>query len=218
MSTSFPQTDGTPPRFRVAVIPRLVTALSYSMAALGAALSAFLLYRVLEAMREAETAGIGAVTGGISEASVPVLVGLYLAVGGGFIATIIVGARLIVDTTTASPPAWFYLIVAALSFLPVGLLWGAGSTLIQALYPGSGGIVEVAATIRGLVYATMITGPLSALLLFITSVLPFKSKSQTHWPGIIILVALQIFLIAATVAFHMRLSGLWRVMEAESFG
>jgi len=203
---------------RVAVIPRLIVALSYSVAALGASLSALLLSRVLEAMRDAETAGIGAVTGGIAEANVPVLVSLYLAIAAGFVAIIVAAVRAMVETTTASPPAWFYFAAAAFSFLSIVLLWITESILIPALYPGSAGIMQVAATIQTLALVTMVVGPVSAFLLLIASVLPIKSKSRTQWPGILMLVASEIVLIAAAIAFQMRTSWLWRVMEAESFG
>lgn len=53
---------------RVSIIARIVPAFSYALPALGAAVSALLLLSVLNAMRNAEAAGIGAVAGGISEA------------------------------------------------------------------------------------------------------------------------------------------------------
>jgi hypothetical protein len=167
-------------------------------------------------MHYAENAGIAAVAG-IAETNVPVLVGLYLAICGGFVAIITAAVRTVVETTTASPPAWFYL-VAALCFLSVVLLWITESIFIPAFYPGSAGIAQVAPTIEILVIATMIVGPLSALIVLIVSVLPIKSASQTQWPGILALVALQLILIAAAIAFQMRTSWLWRVVEAESFG
>jgi hypothetical protein len=191
--------------------------LSYSIAAFGASLSAIGLFRVLRAMRYAETAGIAAVAGGIAETNVAVLVGLYLAIGGGFVAIITAAVRAVVETTTASPPAWFYF-VAVLSFISVGLLWITESIFIPALYPGSAGISAIAPTIETLVIATMIIGPLSALVLLIVSVLPLKSKSQTQWPAILMLVVIQVVLIGATIAFQMRTFWLWRVVEAESFG
>ena len=165
----------------------------------------------------AESAGIGAVTGGVSEANVPVLVGLYAAIAGGFITIIVAAVRTGVSTTTTSPSSWFYILAFALCSLPVGLLWWTESIFIQALYPGSEGIAYVGATIRTLVTLIMIIGPLSVLLLFILSVWPFKSAAQGHWLAIAVLVFIQIILILVTVFFQMRTSWLWRVMEAESF-
>lgn len=218
MDPSFHSTGANSTSPRIAVIPRLIATLSYSLAALGASLSGFLLFRVLRAMRDAETAGISAVTGGIAEASVPVLVGLSLAVAGGFIAVITAAVRLVVPTSTVSPPAWFSLITAALSSLSVGVLWLTESIFIQALYPGSSGISYVASQIQGLLTLTIIAGPLATLLLLVFSVWPKSSKSQSKLPGILALVIIQILLIATTIAFQMRTSWLWRVMEAESFG
>jgi hypothetical protein len=103
-------------RPRMAVIPRLLAMGSYSLAALGAALSAFWMYRVLEAMRVAEAAGISAVTGGLAESNIPGLVGLYAAIVGGFITIIVAAVRTGVATTTVSPPAWFYFITVRNTF------------------------------------------------------------------------------------------------------
>jgi hypothetical protein len=202
----------------MAVIPRLLAMASYSLPALGASLSAFFLYRVLQAMRDAENAGLAAVTGGLAEANVPVLVGLYAAIAGGFITIIVAAVRTGIETTTVSPPAWFYLIVAALCFLPVGLWWTTESMFIGALYPGSDGISFVATTISTLIFLIMIVGPLAVLLLFILSVIPFRVNPNGQWLAIIILVFAQIVLILVTVAFQMRTSWLWRVMASESLG
>ena len=205
-------------RPRMAVIPRLLAMASYSLPALGAALSAFCLYRVLQGMRVAESAGIAAVTGGLAEANVPVLVGLYAAIAGGFVTIIVAAVRTGIETTTVSPPAWFYLIVVAFCLVPVGLWWTTESMFIQALYPGSDGIAFVATTISTLITLTMIIGPVVVFLLFIFAVVPFRLNPNGPWLAIIVLVFAQIVLILVTVAFQMRTSWLWLVMEAESLG
>ena len=205
-------------RPRMATIPRLLAMASYSLAAVGASLSAFLFYRVLEAMRVAENAGISAVTGGLAESNIPVLVGLYAAIAGGFITIIVAAVRTGITTTTVSPPAWFYFIAAALCFLPVALCWATQSMFIQALYPGSEGISFVATNIRTLLILTMIVGPIVVFLLFIVSVIPFRLNTNGQWLGIVILVFAQIVLILLAVAFQMRTSWLWRAMETESLG
>ena len=120
-------------RPRMAVIPRLLAMCAYSLAALGASLSAFGLYGVLEAMRVAESAGIGAVTGGLAESNIPVLVGLYAAIAGGFITIIVAAVRTGIATTTVSPPAWFYFVTGALCFLPAGLFWATQSMFISGV-------------------------------------------------------------------------------------
>lgn len=205
-------------RPRMATIPRLLAMGSFSLAALGSSLSAYLLYRVLEAMRVAESAGIGAVTGGLAEANVPVLVGMYAAIAGGFVTIIVAAVRTGIATATVSPPAWFYFVTAALCFLPVAILWTTESTFIQALYPGSPGISFVAGNIRLLLLLTILIGPLAVVLLFILSVIPFRLNPNGQWLGIIVLVFAQILLIILTVTFQMRTSWLWRVMETESLG
>ena len=175
-------------RPRMATIPRLLAMASYSLPALGASLSAFFLYRVLQAMRDAENAGIAAVTGGLAEANIPVLVGLYAAIAGGFVTIIVAAVRTSIETTTVSPPAWFYLVVVTFCSVPVGLWWTTESMFIQALYPGSDGISFVATTISTLITLTMIVGPLVVLLLFILSIIPFRLNPNGQWIAIITLV------------------------------
>ena len=203
-------------RPRMATIPRLLTMASYSLPALGASLSAFLLYRVLQAMRVAENAGIAAVTGGLAEANIPVLVGLYAAIAGGFVTIIVAAVRTGIETKTVSPPAWFYVVAGPLCFLPVGFWWATESMFIQALYPGSDNISFVATTISTLIFVIIILGPLAMLLLFILSVIPFRLNPQGQRLAIVVLVFIQIVLILVTIAFQMRTSWLWRVMETES--
>ena len=205
-------------RPRIATIPRLLAMASFSLPALGASLSAYLLYRVLEAMRLAESAGIGAVAGGLYEGNFPLLIGMYAAIAGGFVTIIVAAVRTGVATTTVSPPALFYFVTAALCFLPVALLWTTESTFIQALYPGSAGISFVADKIRLSLTLTMLIGPLVVLVLFILSVVPFRLNPNGQWLGIIVLVFAQILLILLTVTFQMRTSWLWRVMQTESLG
>jgi hypothetical protein len=87
---------------------------------------------------------------------------------------------------------------------------------IQVLYPGSDGISFVATTISTAIFVIIILGPLAMLLLFILSVIPFRLNPQGQWLAIAVLVFIQIVLILVTIAFQMRTSWLWRVMETES--
>ena len=49
-----------PTRLRVSVIIRLIAVLGYTVPLIGGALSSFLLIRVFQALKQAETAGIAA--------------------------------------------------------------------------------------------------------------------------------------------------------------
>ena len=203
---------------RVAAIPRLIAGLSYSFVAIGAALSAWMIWRTLEAMRMAENAGIGAVTGGMSESTMPVVVCLYLAILCGFGAIIAALVRLNITTTKASPPAWFFAAAAVPSLLLIACLWLVESTLLQALYPGSGSVVEAASRIRLLSLITMIGAPIVLLLLLIVCVVPFSIRSRPGWGAVLMLVFIEGILIIATVLFQMRMSWLWQASQAESLG
>src|ERR1044072_2536071 len=91
---------------RVSILARIGPALSYALPALGAAGSAYLFIMVMRAMREAEAAGIGAVSRGLSGANLLIVIALYLAIVVGVIGIVIRFARMFMTTTTASPSAW----------------------------------------------------------------------------------------------------------------
>jgi len=114
---------------------------------LGAAVSAMLLMRVMTAMRYAESAGIAAVAGGISEATLAIAIALYLGIFVGVIGLVVMVVRSLIKTSTASPSGWFFLITGGLSVIPLGILWEAESLLIQAI-TSRVGVVQVAATIQ----------------------------------------------------------------------
>lgn len=200
---------------RVAVIPRLVPALSYGLAVAGAGVGALLLRQAFLAMRAAEMAGIGVVARSMAEANVPVLVGLYLAIllgGAGLLVLII---RIFVDIKTSSPSFWFFLFAGVLGILPVALFCWMESLFIGAFYPGSGGIITVAETLRLMLPAIMIATPFILLLLLAISVWPARSLAKPKWGPVAVLLMIEVALIVMAVAFQIRTSWLFEVAQAE---
>lgn len=65
------------PASSVSIFARLIPIFSFCITMLGAAACAVLLMRVLEGMRNAESAGIAAVAAGMSEANLAMTVALY---------------------------------------------------------------------------------------------------------------------------------------------
>ena len=200
---------------RVAVIPRLVPALSYGLAVAGAGVGAWLLRQTLLALREAEMAGIGVVARSMAEANLPVLVGLYLAIllgGAGLLVLII---RIFVDIKTSSPSFWFFLFAGVLGLVPVALFWWVELLFIGALYPGSGGIMTVAETLSLMLPGIMIAAPFILLLLVAISVWPVRSLAKPKWGPVAVLVLVELALIVMAVAFQIRTSWLFQVAQAE---
>lgn len=204
-----------PEAVRVAVVPRLVPAFSFGLAVAGAGISAMLLRQVLLAMREAETAGIGVVARSMAEATLPVLVALYLAIVVGAAGLLVLAIRMFVDTKKSSPPVWFFLLAGALVLFPVALFWWAESLFIGALYPGSGGIVTVAETLMLLLPAIMIAAPFILLLLLAISVWPLRTLGKPKWGPVAVLLMVEVALIVMAVAFQIRTSWLFQVAQAE---
>jgi hypothetical protein len=202
---------------RVSILARLIPAFSYALPAIGAALSAILFMGVMRAMRNAESAGIAAVAGGMSEADLAILIALYLAVVAGFAGVVVAVIRTQVTTTTASPSGWFYLIAGVLGFVPVALLWHAESLLLQVLSPQGPGVVTVAARINLLLTLTPVAATVSVLTLLAASVLPLPSvfRAKRNYAPLLVLALMELALIGMAVAFQIRTSWFHRVMLTE---
>ena len=207
-----PEEQPTPTR--VSIIARIVPALSYALPALGAAVSALLLLSVLRAMRHAEAAGIGAVTAGISEANVAILVTLYLAIFVGICGIIIGVVRLFTTTVTASPSAWYYLIAGVLGIAPMWALWRAQSLLLDAIIPRSvgAGVSAVAGQITLFSIVAVVSGIVSILILLASSFVPLPAvlRAKRKWAPLIMLLLMETAIIAMTVFYHLRTAWLYK--------
>lgn len=214
--TPTPQFNDAPPApSRVSILARLIPAFSYGLPAFGAALGAFLFMRVMAAMRMAESAGITAVAGGMTEANVPPMVALYLAIFIGVAGIVVVIVRTKMTTTTANPSAWFFLVTGGIGFLPVLLLWIAQSLLIKAITPGvETGMASVASSIQLCLILTLITAAVGCLILLVASVVPLPSvlRAKQKFAPLIVLVLMELALIGMTVVYQIRTSWFYDVM------
>jgi hypothetical protein len=202
---------------RVSILARLVPSLSYVIAMGGAGLSSLLIVRTFQGMKNAETAGIAAVAGGLSEASQTAAIALYLAIFVGVIGILIMTARSLMTTTTASPSGWFFLITGGLSLIPLGLLWKAESLTVQAISPGNHNVVEVASIIQLCLTVTLITSVAFALILLICSLVPLRLTAKRNYAPLIVMALMELAMIAFTVAFQARASWLDQVRINERF-
>jgi hypothetical protein len=200
----------TPPR--VSILARIIPALSYALPALGAALSAFLFIGVMRAMRNAESAGIAAIAGGLSEANLAILISLYLAIVVGLVGIVISVVRMITRTTTASPSGWFFLVTGVFGFAPMFALWQAQSFLLEVIFASRpGGVVEVARQIAFLLVLSMCTGAVAVLFLLASSVVPLPRilRAKRKWAPVAMLVIMELVVIAMTVGYHLRTAWLY---------
>jgi hypothetical protein len=166
-------------------------------------------------MREAETAGIGVVPRSLAEANLPVLGGLYLTIVVGGAGLLVLVIRMFVSTTTSSPPVWFFLLTGAFGILPVSLFSWAQSLMIEALFPGSGGIISAANILSYLLPAIMIGTPVILLLLLAISVWPMRSLAKPKWAPLAVLLIVELALIVMAVGFQIRTSWLFEMPQAE---
>ena len=205
---------------RVSILARLIPALSYTLPALGAAVSALLFIGVMQAMRNAESAGIAAVAAGMTEANVAVVIALYLAVFVGLIGVIIGLVRTFSTTTTSSPSGWFFLVAGIIGFAPMLALWRAESLLLDVLTLRSGpGVVSVANQISMCLMLTIGIAAVGILILLVASVIPLPAvlRAKQKWAPLIFLVIMELALIGMTIAYHVRTSWFYQARFSERF-
>ena len=205
---------------RVSIVARLIPLCSYWLPAFGAAVSAYLFIRVFQAMKNAENAGIAAVGGGMSEANVPIIATLYIALLFGLAGVIIGLVRAFSRTTTTSPAGWFYLLTGILGFLPVLTLWQAESLLIEALVGHNpDGIASIASQITVFLMFTLLLAVFGALVLLAASIVPLPRfmRAKLKWSPAVFLVVMELALILITVAYHMRTYWFYQLKMNERF-
>lgn len=205
---------------RVSILARLIPAISYGLPAFGAACSAWLFINVMQGMRNAESAGIAAVAGGMSEANLAVVITLYLAIFVGLIGVIIGLVRAFSRTTTASPSGWLFLFMVALGFAPMMTLWRAESLLLDVLTSRSGpGVVSVADQISMCRMLTIGLAAVGCVVLLVASVVPLPAvlRAKRKWAPVIFLVVVELALIAMTVAYHVRTYWFYQARLNERF-
>jgi hypothetical protein len=197
---------------RVSILARIAPALSYALPALGAAISALMLINLFRAMRNAEAAGLGAVSAGIREANFPIVVTLYLGVILGLVGVGIGLVRMFTTVTTATPSAWYFVIIGIVGLLPVLLLWEAQSILLGAIFGRSpGGVVEVARQVSLLSMMTILFGALSVLILLVSAFVPLPRilRAKRKWAPLVMLLLMETAVTAMTVLYHLRNAWLW---------
>lgn len=201
---------------RVSIFARLIPAFALALAAMGATLSALMFMNVMRALRYAEGAGVAAVMGGLAETNIPLLVTLYFSILVG-LAGIVVVVVLRKSTQAALPSAWFFLLAGLIGLLPVCLFWKAESLLVQALYPGSAGVAEVAQRIDLLITLAPIVGLAGSLILLVASLMPLPAflRAKRLLAALLILIMIELGLIGMAVAGTMRISWFLKVKETE---
>jgi hypothetical protein len=210
-----PETQTIP---RVSILARLLPSLSAWIVMLGAAVNALLLIGVMNGMRNAESAGIGAVATGLAQAQISIVLAFYLAIFVTAISIIVMAVRSFIATKTASPSGWFILVIALLGSVPLSLAWKAHTLLLGSIM-NRVGIVTVASTIQLCSTLALITAGVFSVVLLIGSLAPLPSvlRAKRSWAPIIVLVLMEIALIALAVIFQMNMAWLQRVGMREGF-
>ncbi len=206
---------GTQPSLKVSILARLIPALSYTIPAIGGALSSFFLLRAFWGLKQNETAGVGVVLSVMAESTIPVLGSLYLGVICGIAVITVLVVRMIVQTKTASPSSWFFVLSGILFLVPAGLFAEAESLIIEVfLTPrGSTGVGGIASDINLLLISSIVAAPIVFIILTVISVLPLSSRAKPKWGSLLTAIAIEILLIAVTTAFQLRILWLYQNLK-----
>jgi hypothetical protein len=204
---------------RLSITARLIPVFSAMLAMLSAVVGTALMFRMIEAMRVAETAGTGVVAGALAEANLAVVLVLCFSAFVGFIGLLVNVIRAFMKLNTASPSAWFFVITVILTVVPPSLLWAAQSLLIQAISPGGGGVVTVISSIQFCLGLSLITAAVFSLVLLAAALVPLPAilKAKRSYAPILLIVLMEILTIAAAVTFQLRSSWLYEVRQTEKF-
>lgn len=205
------------PKLKVSISARLTAAFAYLIPAIGGALSSLYLMNVLRALRNAENAGITVVLVSLAESTVPALASLYLAAFCGFIVIIVLIARMLMQTKTASPASWFFVLCGFLFLVPAGLFFEAESMIIEVLTTpvDSAGIAGVASNVNLFLILSIASTLFTFIFLLVMSVIPFSTSSKPRWSPLIIAILIEILIIAAAIAFQLRFLWLYKAGLSE---
>lgn len=204
--------EANPSKLKVAISPRLIAAVAYLLPSIGGVLSSLYLMNVLRAMGENIGAGIDTILVALAESIVPALVSLYLAAFGGFIVIIVLISRMLMQTKTASPPVWFFVLCGLFFLIPAGSFFEAESLIIEILIAPSAstGIAEVASNISLFLILSIGSAVVVFLILLVISVVPFSVRSKPKWSSLIAAIFIEFLIIAVVVAFQLRFLWLYK--------
>jgi hypothetical protein len=174
----------------------------------------------MQAMKNAESAGIAAVAGGMAEANVAIIATFYIALLFGLAGVIIGLVRAFTRTATASPAGWFYVVTGIMGLAPVVTLWQAQSLLIEVLVGhNQEGVASVASQITVCLMLTLLLAAFGALVLLAASVLPLPGfmRANLKWSPAVFLLVMELVLILLVVIYHMRTYWFYQVRLNERF-
>jgi hypothetical protein len=171
----------------------------------------------MRALKESENAGMTAVLNALAESTMPALGALYLGVVGGLIVIVVLVIRMFMQTKTASPSSWFFILCGLLFLVPAGLFFEAESIIIEVLTApaSSTGIAEVASNVSLFSILSVASALLVFILLLVISVIPFSARSKPRWGPLICAVLIEILIIAAVAAFQLRFLWLYNAGLSE---
>lgn len=195
-----------PERVRVSIFERIVPFSAFALAAIGGAAGGWSIISLMTTMSHAENIGKAALAGGLAEYTWFPLGFLYAAAALGVVAICVAIGRLVVETKTASPSGISYIVLGILSLVPVAFVWQAGRMMIGVL-DGSEteNIGQLGTVVAEYCVYAMVATPIVLVILLAWSLIPFKSKPGRRFGPIICLVIVEVVLVAAAVAFQLRI-------------
>ncbi len=109
-----------PAKVRVSIFERIVPLAAFALAAAAGGVGGALIISLLNTLYWAESAGKGALSGGLAEYTIYPLALLYAVAALGVVGICVAIGRMVISTSTSSPSGVSYIILGVLSLIPLG--------------------------------------------------------------------------------------------------
>ncbi len=206
------RTINQPVKVRVSIFERIVPFAAFGLAAVAGGIGGWMIISLMNTLSAVENAGTAAISGGLAEYTIYPLVLLYAAAALGVVGICVAVGRMIFGEKTASPSGISYIVLGALSLVPIGIVWYTGSIIIDVINDTyEGDAMLLGSVVAEMSIAAMVTAPIVLIVLLAWSLLPFKARPGRRFGPLIALVLMQIILFAVAVMFQLRVSELWHI-------
>lgn len=193
-------------KWKVSILARLMAAFTYMIPGIGSTLSSLYLMKSFKALSNNETAGMSIMLIGLTESTIPALALLYFGAFCGLIVILVLIVRMFMETKTASPPSWFFIVCGLFFLVPVGLFFEASSMVIEAVtIPNSStNMGTVVGTVSLLLMLSIASMLVVSILMLVMSVIPFSTASKPRFGSLITVMFVEFLIIIAVIVFHSR--------------
>jgi hypothetical protein len=211
------QAAPVPQKARVSILERLIPSMSLGIAAISGIVGAFLIRRFFDIIRNAETAGIDAIS--VGSAHIEVVVGVILVVAAlfGAVAIIVSAVRMFRTNTKSSPPGLLFPVVSFFGLLSPAIIAVGLWMMIDSISRPDGNLGLIGPTIGMMMLAAIAAGAIAICMLLTFSFVPFNARTGRKYSPLIFLLATEAMIIALAGLFFWAAYTSMQLTDADFF-